>query len=143
MHGVEGIKMRCEHNQVQLSVLQFTQNNFTCQNHMKTTRVYSNVCPIRCNVTQFILSGNCSTCFGWYHHPSSGAQTTVSTASGICHTSTATCHYISNKMQCYTFYFIWKLLYMFPLVPPLIIRSANNCIYSIWYLSDRHYYLPL
>jgi len=44
---------------------------------------YSNICPTRCNVTQFILSGNCSTCFGWYHHPSSGAQTTISTASGI------------------------------------------------------------
>jgi len=32
------------------------------------------------------IFGNCSTCFGWYHHPTSGAQTTVSTASGICHT---------------------------------------------------------
>ena len=30
---------------------------------------------------------------GWYLHPSSGAQTTVSTASGICHTVTATCCY--------------------------------------------------
>ena len=39
------------------------------------------------------LSGNCSTYFGWYFHPSSGAQTTVSTASGICHTVTAICHY--------------------------------------------------
>jgi len=39
--------------------------------------------PTRCNVTQFILSGNCSTCFGRYHHPSSGTQTTVSAASGI------------------------------------------------------------
>jgi hypothetical protein len=31
---------------------------------------YSNIYPTRCNVTQFILSGNCSTCFGWYftHH---------------------------------------------------------------------------
>jgi hypothetical protein len=38
---------------------------------------YSNICPTRCNVTQFILSGNCSTCFGWYHHPSSGTQTTI------------------------------------------------------------------
>jgi hypothetical protein len=28
------------------------------------------------------ISGNCSTCFGWYHHPSSWAQTIVSTASG-------------------------------------------------------------
>jgi len=55
--------------------------------------LYSNIYPIRCNVTQFILSGNCSTCFGWYHRPSSGAQTTVSTASGICHTATSTCRY--------------------------------------------------
>ena len=33
-----------------------------------------------------LISENCSTCFGWYLHPSSGAHTTVSTASGICHT---------------------------------------------------------
>jgi hypothetical protein len=39
------------------------------------------------------ISGNCCTFFGWYHHPSSGAHTTVSTASGICHTVTAICHY--------------------------------------------------
>jgi hypothetical protein len=39
------------------------------------------------------ISGNCSKCFGWYLHPSSGAHTTVSTASGICHTVTATCRY--------------------------------------------------
>jgi len=51
--------------------------------------------------------------------------------------------YISNKMQRYTVYFIWKLLYMFRVVPPPIISSANNCIYSIWYLSHRYCYLPL
>jgi hypothetical protein len=39
------------------------------------------------------ISGNCSTCYGWYYHSSSGAQTTVSAASGICHTVTATCRY--------------------------------------------------
>jgi len=59
----------------------------------KTRKFYSNIYPTRCNVTQFILSGNCSTCFGWYHHPSSGAQTTVSTASGICHIVIAICRY--------------------------------------------------
>ena len=32
---------------------------------------------------------------------------------------------ISNKMQRYTVYFIWKLLYMFRVVPPPIIRTAN------------------
>jgi len=39
------------------------------------------------------ISGNCSTCFGWYLHQSSGAHTTVSTISGICQTVTATCRY--------------------------------------------------
>jgi len=36
-------------------------------------------------------------------------------------------------MQRYTVCFIWKLLYMFRVVPSHIIRSANNCIYSISY----------
>jgi len=44
--------------------------------------------------------------------------------------------YISNKTQRYTVYYIWKLLYVFQVVSPPIIRSANNCIYSIWYLSQ-------
>jgi hypothetical protein len=39
------------------------------------------------------ISGNYSTCFGWYFHLSSGAHTPVSTASGICHTVTALCRY--------------------------------------------------
>jgi len=47
------------------------------------------------------------------------------------------------QMQRYTLHFTWKLLYMFRVVPPLIIRSANNCIYSIWYLSHRYCYVPL
>jgi len=55
--------------------------------------------PTRCNVTQFILSGNCSTRFGWYHHPSSGAHTTISTESGTCHTVTATCHYSGCRLN--------------------------------------------
>jgi hypothetical protein len=39
------------------------------------------------------ISVNCCTCFGWYLHPSSGALTAVSTASGTCQTVTATCRY--------------------------------------------------
>ena len=46
-------------------------------------------------------------------------------------------------MQRFTVYFIWKLLYMFRVVLSPIIRIANNCIYSIWYLSHRYCYLPL
>ena len=41
------------------------------------------------------------------------------------------------------FIYIWKLFYMFRVVPLPIIRSTYNCIYSIWYLSDRYCYLPL
>jgi hypothetical protein len=32
---------------------------------------------------------------------------------------------------------------MFRVAPSPIIRNANNCIYSIWYLSHRYCYLPL
>jgi len=47
--------------------------------------------------------------FRGYHHPVSGAQTTVSTASGICHTVTSNIYPTRfNVTQ-----FIWKLLYMF------------------------------
>ena len=62
---------------------------YTCTVHLLlfctiTTNVqlYVNKCPTRCKYTQFILSVNCSTCFGWSLHPSSGSQITVSTASG-------------------------------------------------------------
>jgi len=51
--------------------------------------------------------------------------------------------YISNKIQRYTVYSFWKLVYMFRVVPSPIISSANNCIYSMWYLSHRYCYLPL
>jgi len=37
------------------------------------------------------LSVNCSTCFGWYLHPSSGVHVTVSRASGTSKTIIATC----------------------------------------------------
>ena len=69
------------------------QATTNCPLRSKHGQAYSNICPTRCNVTLFILSGNCSTCFGWYHHPSSRAQTTLSTALGICHTVAAICRY--------------------------------------------------
>ena len=36
-----------------------------------------------------------------------------------------------------------KLFYMFRVVSPPIIRSTHNCIYSVWYSSNRDCYLPL
>ena len=43
--------------------------------------------------TVYLFLEICSTCFGWYFHPSSGAHTTVFTASGTCQTVTSTCRY--------------------------------------------------
>ena len=55
---------------------------YDCLNCFVKYNVYVNECQTRWNCTQFILSVNCSTCFGWFLHPSSGAQITVPTASG-------------------------------------------------------------
>ena len=38
-------------------------------------------------------------------------------------------------MQRYTVYFIWKLLYMFRMVPPPIIRSANNYLQHLVFVT--------
>jgi hypothetical protein len=67
----------------------FLQETKLISNENQSTLEVSNIYPTRCNVMQFILSGNRSTCFSWYLHPSSAAQPTVSIASGICHTVTA------------------------------------------------------
>jgi len=71
--------------------------------------------------------------FRWYHHPSSGAQTTVSTTSGICHTVTVwqipdavdavVCapddgwwyhrehvEQFPDKINCVTFHLVWYVL---------------------------------
>jgi len=50
---------------------------------------------------------------------------------------------VEELERSYTIYYIWKLPYIFRMVPPPIVRSANNCIYSIWCLSHRYCYLPL
>jgi len=82
-----------------------TKENVTCFGNLMSieppycwrvkTKLWTipNIYLTRCNITQFILSGNCSACFGWYHHPSTGGQTTVSTAPGICHTFIVICPY--------------------------------------------------
>jgi hypothetical protein len=54
-----------------------------------------------------------------------------------------TCTVYPTRCNVTQFIYIWKLLYMFRVVLPHIIRSAYNCIYSIWYLSRRYCYLPL
>jgi hypothetical protein len=43
----------------------------------------------------------------------------------------------------YSLLYFCKLLYMFRVVTPPIIRSTYNCNYSIWYCSNRLCYLPL
>jgi hypothetical protein len=58
--------------------------------HLKYIQIYFQQ---DATLPSLFISENCSTCFGWYFHLSSGAHTTVSTATVICHTVTASCRY--------------------------------------------------
>ena len=51
--------------------------------------------------------------------------------------------YIQQHATLYTLFISGKLLYVFRVVSPPIISSTHNCIYSIWYLSNRYCYQPL
>jgi len=42
-------------------------------------------------------------------------------------------HLYPTRRNFTQFIYIWKLLYMFRVVPPPIIKSACNCIYNICY----------
>ena len=104
--------------------------------------------------TFYLFLENCSTCFEWYLHPSSGAHTNVFTASGTCQT-VATCRYcgrignisrtsepfiqihIKQDATLHNLFISGKLFYMFQVVSPPIIRSTHNCIYSIWHLLNQ------
>jgi hypothetical protein len=63
-------------------------NNVVCTvSRLQTIKfLYCNIYPTRCNVTQCIFLETALHVSGGTPHPSSGEQTTVSTASGICHT---------------------------------------------------------
>jgi hypothetical protein len=50
--------------------------------------------------------------------------------------------YIQQDATLHSLFYLEPALHV-SVVPPPIIRSANNCIYSIWYLSHRHCYLLL
>jgi len=71
------------------------------------------------------ISGNYSTCFGWYLHPSSGAHTTVSTAYGIFHTVTATCRY-GGRRQYFIYLCITVITVVRPRSCPIIKYVSNN-----------------
>ena len=51
--------------------------------------------------------------------------------------------YFQQDATLHTLFISGKILYIFRLVSPPIIRSTHNCIYSIWYLSNRYCYLLL
>jgi hypothetical protein len=58
-----------------------------------------------------------------------------------------TCDFVSMIVQqdapIYSLLYVCKLLCMFRVATPPIIRSTRNCNYNIWHLSNRLYYLPL
>ena len=61
-------------------------------------------------IYSLFTSANCSTCFGWYLHPSSGAHITVSTVPGIIGTFTATCHERHWMFDCCAFSYKFRIV---------------------------------
>ena len=89
--------------------------------------VHRKMCPTRCNVTRFVFSGNCSTCFRWYLHLKHVGQFPEKTNCVTLHLVGHILEYCSctecqlwffHPMQCYTVCFFWKLLHIFQVVPP-------------------------
>ena len=62
---------------------------------------------------------------------------------GPCIESIFLLKYFQHDATLHSLFIYGKLLYMCRVVSPPIIRSTHNCIYSIWYLSNRYCYLPL
>ena len=59
--------------------------NVECQVVKIAVRSLFHIFPTRCKFyTIYLYLENCSTCFGWYLHPSSGAHINVLTVSGTC-----------------------------------------------------------
>ena len=50
---------------------------------------------------------------------------------------------VQQDATIYSLLYFCKLLYMFRVVHPLIIRGTYNCNYSTWYWLTRYCYLPL
>jgi len=50
---------------------------------------------------------------------------------------------VQQDATIYSSLYFCKLLYMFRVVTPPIIRSTYNCNYSIWHWSNRLCFLPL
>jgi hypothetical protein len=50
---------------------------------------------------------------------------------------------VQQNATTYSLLYFCKLLYMFRMLIPPIIRSTCNCNYSIWHWSNCLYYLPL
>ena len=101
-------------------------------------------------VTNSVLSSCLSKCFHDFHGRYAEARGSCQVCWKLFQVSSSARHYgtlCSNihptRCNVTQFIYIWKLLYMFRVVPPPIIRSAYNCLYSIWYLSHRYCYLAL
>jgi len=70
-----------------------------CDEESIVLRYVSMIIQQDATIYSLFISANCSTCFGWYLHPSSGAHITVSTVSGIIETVAATCPIQSRSRQ--------------------------------------------
>jgi hypothetical protein len=91
------------------------------QGHTRDHFVFSNIYPKDATLHSLFISGNCSTCFGRYFHPSSGVHTTESAASAICQTATAICRYSCILLDIY-----WN---MFTMHEPMNVKKGHFVLF--------------
>jgi hypothetical protein len=104
--------------------------------------VFSCLTLVKCEIIQRCKMGAC-TCAKQILHKKELTFNLLLWRIGRAPNSIPLYSYIQQDCNVTQFIYIWKLLYMFRVALPPIIRSAYNCIYSIWDLSHRYCYLPL
>ena len=86
-------KMQHYSRDKKMSLFRYISNKMQHYSHDKKMSLFRYISNKMQTLLNLYISGNCSTFFGWYLHPSSEAHTTVSTASGTGQTVSAPFRY--------------------------------------------------
>ena len=91
--------------------------------------------------TVYYISVNCSTCFGWYLHPTSGAHITVITASGSSNSSAiakGSSNSLTSSRCCnYSYMCSWWWVEIPPETCTALYKNIINCIQGVTGGTDR------
>ena len=100
------------------------ENNGTCQRRLWSCKQVCNILILTCSMLSALQDKTNLDVFHWQQY-------------------FPILVYFKQDATLHSLFISGKLLYIFRVVSPLILRSTHNCIYSIWYLLNRYCYLAL